>query len=128
MIHSGLVGLSPATLGKRNPINQPPMPTLSHINKLVLSLAITIALLSCSSQQTTSVTKASAPGSLVEYTLIDTFGTDKINWTINEGLDLFMTNGTMKASDFRDSLAKPQQGVKLYKVTYSSIIPEKMMQ
>ena len=125
MIHSGIVGLSPATLGKRNPINQPPMPTLSHINKLVLSLAITIALLSCSSQQTTSVTKATAPGALVEYTLIDTFGTDKINWTINEGLDLFMTNGTMKASDFRDSLAKPQQGVKLYKVTYSSIIPEK---
>ena len=36
-----------------------------------------------------------------------------------------MTNGTMKASDFRDSLAKPQQGVKLYKVAYSSIIPEK---
>jgi hypothetical protein len=94
------------------------MPPLSLLKSIILSFAITIIFLSCSSQQNKPSTQATAPGTLVEYTFIDTFGTDKINWTINEGLDLFMTNGTMKASDFRDSLAKPQQGVKLYKVAY----------
>ena len=101
------------------------MPPLSLLKNIILSFAIIILILSCSSQQTKTSTQPTTPGTLVEYTFIDTFGTDKINWTINEGLDLFMTNGTMKASDFRDSLAKPQQGVKLYKVAYSSIIPEK---
>jgi hypothetical protein len=98
---------------------------LSLFNKYILSFAIAIVILSCTSQQNKPSTLPTAPGTLVEYTFIDTLSTAKINWTINEGLDLFMTNGTMKASDFRDSLAKPQQGVKLYKVAYSSIIPEK---
>jgi pimeloyl-ACP methyl ester carboxylesterase len=101
------------------------MSSLSHIGKLMLSIAISVLVISCSYQQDKTETKATEPGTLLEYTLIETLGTDKINWTINEGLNLFMTNGTMKASDFRDSLAKPKHAVKLYKVAYSSVIPEK---
>jgi len=101
------------------------MPPLSLLKNIALSFATAIVFLSCTSQKNKPSTQPIDPGTLVEYAFIDTLSTAKINWTINEGLDLFMTNGTMKASDFRDSLAKPQQGVKLYKVAYSSIIPEK---
>lgn len=85
-----------------------------------------VFLVSCANdQQQTTVATKTEPGTLIEYSIIDTFSVEQINWTLNQGLDLFMTNGTMKASDFRDSLAKPQQAVKLYKVAYSSIVPEK---
>ena len=88
-------------------------------------LAIVFFISCGNDQQQTTVATKNEPGTLLNYTIIDTFSIEQINWTLNEGLNLFMTNGTMKPSDFRDSLAKPQQAVKLYKVAYSSIVPEK---
>ena len=94
-----------------------------NIKRFFCFLAI-VFFISCAKDQQPNVTK-NEPGTLLDYTNVDIFSIEKINFTLNQGLDLFMSNGTMKASDFRDSLAKPQQAVKLYKVSYSSIVPEK---
>jgi hypothetical protein len=65
------------------------------------------------------------PGDLLKYELVETYSRDRIQMIVDKGLDLFLTGGTMKSSDFRGGFADARQAVKLYKITYTSIIPEK---
>ena len=65
------------------------------------------------------------PGELVSYDYIKTYSADNLKWVTGPGLDLFFKGGTMPADAYRADLAVPQQGVKVYKVAYKSIIPEK---
>jgi hypothetical protein len=64
------------------------------------------------------------PGELVSYDYIKTYSADNLKWVTGPGLDLFFKGGTMPADAYRADLAVPQQGVKVYKVAYKSIIPE----
>lgn len=89
---------------------------------IALFLAIAGVLASCASEQPLT---PSEPGSLVRVDSVGHYDVARIQAIIDIGLPLFFTDGSMKASDFSADLARPQQGVKLYKVTYNSVIPEK---
>ncbi len=89
---------------------------------IALFLAIAGILASCASEQPIA---PSEPGSLVRVDSVGHYDVARIQAIIDIGLPLFFTKGSMKASDFSADLARPQQGVKLYKVTYNSVIPEK---
>lgn len=91
-----------------------------HRNVLALVFAVLAYIV-----VSTSVYAAQKPGELIKYELLETYSKDRIQLIVDKGLDLFFTGGTMKADDFRIQLARAQQAVKLYKVTYASIIPEK---
>ena len=93
-----------------------------HITGIALFLAIAGLLASCTSEQPSA---PSEPGSLVRVDSVGHYDVARIQAIIDIGLPLFFTDGSMKASDFSADLARPQQGVKLYKVTYNSVIPEK---
>lgn len=94
----------------------------THITGIALFLAIAGVLASCASEQPLT---PSEPGSLVRVDSVGHYDVARIQAIIDIGLPLFFTDGSMKASDFSADLARPQQGVKLYKVTYNSVIPEK---
>lgn len=93
-----------------------------RITGIALVLAIAGVLTSCTSEQPIA---PSEPGSLVRVDSVGHYDVARIQAIIDIGLPLFFTDGSMKASDFSADLARPQQGVKLYKVTYNSVIPEK---
>ena len=93
-----------------------------NISGIALILAIVGVLASCTSEQPIT---PSAPGTLVRFDSVGHYGVARIQAVIDIGLPLFFTGGTMNASDFSADMTRPQQGVTLYKVTYSSVIPEK---
>lgn len=93
-----------------------------RIAGIALFLAIAGVLTSCTSEQPIA---PSEPGSLVRVDSVGHYDVARIQAIIDIGLPLFFTDGSMKASDFSADLARPQQGVKLYKVAYNSVIPEK---
>lgn len=94
--------------------------TLHHI---AVSLAILVCLMAgCSSDQPLVPIR---PGELVSYDYLKTYSVDNLKDVVGTGLDKFFYRGTMTPEAYRADLAVPQQGVKVYKVAYQSIIPEK---
>ncbi len=86
-------------------------------------LAITIILsAACASD---SPLTPSTPGTVIRVDSITTYSTERIAWITGEGLDAFFYKGTMSPEEYRSQMATPQQAVKLFKVAYSSVIPEK---
>jgi hypothetical protein len=88
---------------------------------LLLVLASSILGTSCSSDNT--VTPLTT-GGLVRYDSIGFYSKGRVQAIVDSVLDVFLANGTMKASEFRGQLAGAQQGVRLYKIAYSSVVPE----
>ncbi len=89
----------------------------------LLSLLISIGILSASCASDSAATPA-ATGQLVRYDSIGYYSKGRIQAVVDSVLDIFLTNGTMKPSVFRNQLAGAQQGVRLYKIAYSSVVPE----
>lgn len=96
--------------------------TMSQRVLLMLSALIAIHAVGCTTEDPIAPTQ---PGELIQYDSIGRYDVDRLNQVNGPILDLFFTGSTMQASYFRDQLAKPQQGVKLYRVAYKSVIPEK---
>jgi len=64
------------------------------------------------------------PGSLISFELIDHLNLEQIDSIRTHTLTSFLETANMKADDYRELLLKPKNSVKLYRITYHSIIPE----
>jgi pimeloyl-ACP methyl ester carboxylesterase len=62
------------------------------------------------------------PGVTWQY--IETYDLQKLNHILNAELEEFLIGSTMKASDFQGQFATPKYPVKLYRVTYPTLVPE----
>lgn len=63
------------------------------------------------------------PGVTYEY--IKTYDLPKLNNILNAELERYLAASTMHFSDFQGQLAVPEYPVKLYRVVYPSVIPER---
>ncbi len=61
---------------------------------------------------------------VVTWEYIETYDLPKLNHILNVELEEFLVGSTMKASDFQGQFATPKYPVKLYRVTYPTIVPE----
>ncbi|MEI6889482.1 MAG: alpha/beta hydrolase family protein [Bacteroidales bacterium] len=61
---------------------------------------------------------------VVTWQYIETYDLQKLNQILNVGLEEFLAGSSMKASDFRGQFAVPEYPVKLYRVTYPTLVPE----
>ena len=62
------------------------------------------------------------PGVTCQYT--ETYDLQKLNHILNEELEVFLLPSTMHLADFQGQLATPKYPVKLYRVTYPTVVPE----
>ena len=60
----------------------------------------------------------------VQYQFIGTYDLAKLNKVISSELEEFLAGSTMTYADFKGSLSAPKYPVKLYRVTYHSVVPE----
>jgi pimeloyl-ACP methyl ester carboxylesterase len=60
----------------------------------------------------------------VTWQYIETYDLQKLNHVLNTELEEFMVGSTMQASDFKGQFAVPAFPVKLYRVTYPTVVPE----
>ncbi len=88
---------------------------------LVLAFAASIIATSCSSGDSVTLP---ATGQLVSYDSVGYYGKGRVQAIVDSVLDVFLVNGRMKPAEFRGQLAGASQGVRLYKVAYSSVVPE----
>jgi hypothetical protein len=88
---------------------------------MTLLVAVIVVGVSCSSDTPAS---PSVTGQLVRYDSVGYYGKGRVQAVVDSVLDVFLTNGTMAASEFRGQLAGAQQGVRLYKIAYTSVVPE----
>jgi hypothetical protein len=63
-------------------------------------------------------------GRLVGVDTIGYYSKGRVQAIVDSVLDVFLAKGTMPASGFRSQLEGAQKGVKLYKIAYSSVVPE----
>lgn len=91
---------------------------------LLISIATVVGIfaISCSSKTREAKTES---GQLVKYDSIGYYSKERVQSVIDSVLDVFMTNRTMPASEFRSRLTPALHGVRLFKVSYTSVIPEK---
>ncbi|MFZ4564416.1 MAG: alpha/beta hydrolase family protein [Bacteroidales bacterium] len=61
---------------------------------------------------------------VVTWEYIETYDLPKLNHILNVELEEFLVGSTMKASDFQGQFATPKYPVKLYRVTYPTMVPE----
>lgn len=66
-----------------------------------------------------------AGGKLLRYDSVGYFNKGRIQAVVDSVLDVFLQGRTMQPAAFRDRLAPARHGVRLFKVTYGSIIPER---
>lgn len=92
------------------------------LRQLLVGFVCAVILAGCSS---TDPVAPVTPGELVKVDLLGMYDVGRIQAVIDQGLPLFFTNGTMSPDAFRSQLATPKHGVKLYKIAYQSVIPEK---
>ena len=92
-------------------------------NSLSLTLIVTICIVASSCSSDPQVTPDST-GTLVSVDSIGYYSKGRVQAIVDSVLDVFLASGTMKAPEFRSQLAPAQQGVKLYKLAYKSVVPE----
>ncbi|MEI6435632.1 MAG: prolyl oligopeptidase family serine peptidase [Bacteroidota bacterium] len=90
----------------------------SHLSAIVLFAGFLLLLSGCKKEEPAPV----QPGVTWEY--IETYDLQKLNHILNVELEEFLAGSTMQASDFQGQFAVPAYPVKLYRVTYPSIVPE----
>lgn len=95
---------------------------INQINRtlLLLSLVLTLA---CSCNKNENITVGS-PGDLISYELIDSISINNIDTIRTQTLTSFLQTAEIKADQYVNRFSQPQNAVKLYKVTYRSVIPE----
>ena len=70
-----------------------------------------------------SGTFAKVPGG-TEYQYLGTYDLNKMNSILNKELEEFLAGTSMSFADFRGRFCTPKYPVKLYRVTYRSVVPE----
>jgi hypothetical protein len=94
------------------------------IFRIVVLELIVLFFLSCGSPEKNAEPLNDEIDKLISYELIKTLSLEDIEIIRTEHLKQFLTGATMPFSAFEGKLEKPKYAVKLYKVTYRSIIPE----
>lgn len=90
-----------------------------YMLKICLLLVISVSL---HAQQNNKYEDAS---SSVQYQYITTYDLTKLNKILNAELNEFLNGSTMPFENFKGKFTAPKYPVKLYRVKYNSVIPEK---
>ena len=98
---------------------------LFFLRSVVLPLCVVAMVTMLGSCAADSPLSPSAPGSLIRVDSLTSYSVERLAWVTGEGLDLFFRGGTKSPDDYRSQLAAPQQAVRLFKVAYASVIPER---
>jgi hypothetical protein len=93
-----------------------------HPPPLVYPFFIVLLLFGCKDNQ--EIIDSHIPGDLISFELIDHLQLEQIDSIRTHTLISFLETANIKADDYRDLLSKPKNSVKIYQVTYHSIIPE----
>jgi hypothetical protein len=64
-------------------------------------------------------------GKLLTYDSVGYYSKDRVQSVIDSVLDVFLENRTMTPSEFRSRFTPALHGVQLYKISYTSFIPER---
>lgn len=92
-------------------------------NYIIAFFACLIFLISACSSEPRSTTSETGP--LVKYDSVGYYDKVRVQGIVDSVLDVFMNGRSMKPDSFRARLLQARHGVQLYKVTYTSTIPEK---
>ncbi len=84
----------------------------------VTYLLVAVTISSCRKESPVPV----VPGVTWQY--IETYDLPKLNHILNAELEEFLAGSTMHLADFRGQFAVPAYPVKLYRVTYPTMVPE----
>lgn len=103
------------------PLTALPMNALR--NAFLIAAITTFGMLGTSCSSDTPAT-TSATGQLVKFDSIGYYSKGRVQAIVDSVLDVFLESGSMKATEFRSQLESAKQGVKLYKVAYTSVVPE----
>lgn len=95
-------------------------------NSLLFMLFTFLAFIvtSCISESHSAESETKA-GQLVKYDSIGYYSKGRVQAIIDSVLDVFMNGRTMNPDAFRSRLLQARHGVRLYKIAYTSMIPEK---
>lgn len=97
------------------------------MNSIRAYVSLTFILATCiigSSCTSDSPVVPATTGRIVAVDTIGYYSKGRVQAIVDSVLDVFLANGTMPASGFRSQLESAQKGVKLYKIAYSSVVPE----
>jgi dienelactone hydrolase len=89
---------------------------------LIYPFFIVLLLFGCKEDK--EIIDSHIPGDLISFELIDHLQLEQIDSIRTHTLISFLETANIKADDYTDLLSKPKNSVKLYQVTYHSIIPE----
>ncbi|MFM7014786.1 MAG: hypothetical protein ACKOX3_00515 [Bacteroidota bacterium] len=95
---------------------------LVQLSFLLMIMAFLGLFTSCQKDDLANQT-SSTPGTLISYEYIKTVSTTEMNFLTTVGLSYFM-DPSQNAASYSPRFAVPKYPVKLYKVTYQSVIPE----
>lgn len=87
-------------------------------------VAFLIFIVSSCSPATESTQPIAETGQLVEYDSVGYYDKDRVHAVVDSVLDVFMNGRSMGPDVFRSRLMQAQHGVRLYKISYTSKIPE----
>lgn len=88
-------------------------------------VALLIFITSSCSSDTRSTSTQKETGELVQYDSVGYYTNERVQAIVDSVLDVFMTGRTMQPDAFRARLLQARHGVRLYKIAYTSKIPEK---
>ena len=101
------------------------MKTLNTNWRLLLFLPLLMLLHACKKdEEETPDAAAVTPGELISYELIKTISLSDVNFIQNQLLTAFLNGSTMPVSNYQGRFSAPRYAVKLYKVTYQTVVPE----
>jgi hypothetical protein len=87
----------------------------------IFSLTFLLFLSSCKKEDAPFLGN---PGDLISYELIDSLGIAEIDSIRTSTLINFLSDASIKGDQYENRFSLPQNPVKLYKVTYRSVVPE----
>ncbi len=90
----------------------------SHLLAIVLFAGFLFLLSGCKKEEPAPA----QPGVTWQY--IETYDLPKLNHILNAELEEFLATSTMHLADFEGQFAVPAYPVKLYRVTYPTVVPE----
>jgi dienelactone hydrolase len=95
-----------------------------YLKDIVLTSLFIVIPIFWGCKEDIEVTPNNQPGDVISFKLIDHLQLDQIDSIRTHTLTSFLETAGMKSNEYRELLLKPKNTVKLYQVTYHSIIPE----
>jgi hypothetical protein len=97
----------------------------THFSRLACTSTLLLWVLGCISSCSSNNTVVPTTDSpLIAFDSVGYYSKGRIQAVVDSALDVFMTGRNLPPSEFRSRLVSARHGVRLYKVTYTSLIPE----